>query len=98
MLVEPLVYKSESGRMYVVPIGFIHDYASIPRILWPILSPTGPYSRSAVLHDYTDDDKLFKEAMNSEENMPRWLACIMYFAVTGEEIEPQEVWVTGIND
>jgi hypothetical protein len=34
-----------------VPKGFITDFASIPRILWVPLPPTGKYGKAAVLHD-----------------------------------------------
>lgn len=36
----------------VVPVGFITDFASIPRVLWNILPPEGHYGKAAVLHDY----------------------------------------------
>ena len=35
-----------------VPVGFITDFASIPRILWVVLPPTGPYGKAAVIHDW----------------------------------------------
>lgn len=35
-----------------VPSGFVTDFASIPRVFWTILPPTGRYSRAAVIHDY----------------------------------------------
>ena len=81
-LTDTLVYRSLAGDTYRVPKGFIHDFASIPRIFWPILSPTGPYSRSAVLHDSTGDDRLFLECMVSDD-VPTWLARIMWAAVGG---------------
>lgn len=34
-----------------VPAGFITDFASVPRILWNILPPTGKYGKAAVVHD-----------------------------------------------
>jgi len=39
---------------YVVPVGFITDGASIPRIFWSLVgSPfTGKYVEVAILHDY----------------------------------------------
>lgn len=36
----------------VVPTNFITDFASVPRFLWPLIPPTGRYTRAAVLHDY----------------------------------------------
>jgi hypothetical protein len=35
-----------------VPVGFVTDFASVPRILWWAIPPWGPYSRAAVVHDY----------------------------------------------
>ncbi len=49
----------ETGKSYTVPKGFITDGASIPRILWPFLSPTGPYFESAVIHDWVYAVALF---------------------------------------
>ena len=36
----------------VIPAGFMTDFASIPRALWPVLPPTGPYGKAAVVHDW----------------------------------------------
>lgn len=35
-----------------VPVGFVTDLASIPRIFWNILPPFGKYTGAAVIHDY----------------------------------------------
>lgn len=35
-----------------VPIGFVTDFASIPRLFWSFLRPDGIYSYAAVIHDY----------------------------------------------
>lgn len=35
-----------------VPVGFVTDFASIPRGLWNILPPTGHYGKAAVVHDW----------------------------------------------
>ena len=38
-------------RIVRVPAGFVTDFASIPRVLWAILPPTGRWSKASVLHD-----------------------------------------------
>lgn len=38
-------------RIIRVPVGFVTDFASIPRLLWNILPPTGLYGKAALLHD-----------------------------------------------
>lgn len=35
-----------------IPVGFITDFASIPRVLWNVLPPAGSYGRAAVIHDW----------------------------------------------
>src|SRR5688500_10887432 len=44
-------YSSSKGRI-VVEEGFDTDYASVPRIFWPIYPPDGEYTEGAVVHDY----------------------------------------------
>jgi hypothetical protein len=55
-----------------VPIGFVTDFASIPRLFWSMLRPDGLYSYAAVVHDYLyweqylsreDSDSIFKLCM-----------------------------------
>ena len=41
------------SNIIIVPRGFISDFASIPRILWPIYAPHDTATlRASVLHDY----------------------------------------------
>lgn len=72
-----------------VPAGFETDFASIPRIFWGLLPPTGKYGKAAVLHDfmysrqqsprkYADD--VFYEAMGVL-NVPDYVRKTMYLAV-----------------
>lgn len=55
-----------------VPVGFVTDFASIPRVFWTVLRPDGEYTYPAILHDYlywrqttsrSDADLIFKFAM-----------------------------------
>jgi hypothetical protein len=39
-------------QRYVVPAGFIFDGASIPRLFWNILSPTGYLFIAGLIHDF----------------------------------------------
>jgi hypothetical protein len=58
---DPLVVTpmADGGARIEVPAGEVTDFASIPRFLWPILPPTGRYTRAAVIHDklYSDHRK-----------------------------------------
>ena len=40
-----------SGIVVTVGAGFETDFASIPRGLWNLFPPTGPYGKAAVVHD-----------------------------------------------
>ena len=69
------VGNKTSKEMITVPVGFITDFASIPRTCWSLIgSPTGKYGKAAVLHDYLyrrlqrkysrkQSDDIFLEAM-----------------------------------
>lgn len=42
----------ESLPPVTVPVGFVTDFASIPRIFWSALPPDGTYTYAAIIHDY----------------------------------------------
>lgn len=61
------------ARTLVVPVGFVTDFASIPRALWWLFLPTGDYGKAALVHDLLyrtpglatrlEADMVFAEAM-----------------------------------
>ncbi|MDP7429979.1 MAG: DUF1353 domain-containing protein [Flavobacteriales bacterium] len=76
VLSAPLVYVSESGTEYVVPVGVNTDFASIPRGLRWLIPRVGKHGKAAVLHDYLCEygivprkkaDRIFLEAMKALE-------------------------------
>lgn len=51
-VIAPLIWTGTQGGTFTVPVGFITDFASVPRFLhWKVL-PYGAYTRAAVLHDW----------------------------------------------
>ena len=42
----------QTGKSVTVPVGFVTDFASIPRIFWSLLPPDGQYTYPAIIHDY----------------------------------------------
>lgn len=62
-------------RIVRVPAGCETDFASIPRLLWNVLPPTGAYGKAAVVHDFLyrthgqasrpDADRVFLEGMEA---------------------------------
>ncbi len=84
------VGEEGSDERIHVPMGFITDFASIPRIFWIIIGhPTGEYGKAAVIHDYLYykqtttrryADRIFLEAMKVLE-VSWWRRRAMWLAV-----------------
>lgn len=88
-LTLPLIYVDVDNKATIVPLGFITDYASVPKTPLLYLLFSGVADRSSTLHDFlysskatarADADSLFLAAM-LEEKTPRWKAHAMYYAV-----------------
>jgi hypothetical protein len=74
-LTKSIAWKPSPGQALSsvsVPVGFVTDFASIPRVFWTLLPPDGEYTYPAILHDYLywrqatsrgDADLIFKLAM-----------------------------------
>ncbi len=66
-LVEPFKYVvGDIDALFEirVPAGFVTDFASIPRLFWFILPPTGPYGKASVIHDLCYRGHLFNRAIS----------------------------------
>lgn len=61
--VGPTLYQG-SQQLLTIPSDFTTDLASVPRLFWPLLPPSGVYERAAVLHDY------LCEALAGRQPMP----------------------------
>jgi hypothetical protein len=55
-VLKPISWKPNEADSKIapvdVPIGFVTDFASIPRAFYSLLRPDGEYTYPAVLHDY----------------------------------------------
>lgn len=77
-----------SGRDVIIPIGFVTDLASVPRLFWPICPPYGKHLEAAVLHDFLirndwsreKADREFMHAMR-KAGVKRWRRMVMFWAV-----------------
>jgi hypothetical protein len=52
-----------SKTVIYVPVGFVTDFASIPRIFWPFISPIDEHGKAAVVHDYLYTIGYFKKSV-----------------------------------
>lgn len=84
-----LVWINED--LVIVPAGFDTDLASIPRIVWPVISPmNAKLVRPAILHDWLyrmtesysrkECDIIFYDSLRLE-GIGVWRASMMYYAV-----------------
>lgn len=76
----------------IVPEGFVTDFASTPKLLYPIFPPIGIYNKAAMVHDFLYSkegsmtverkkaDLFFLQAMDVLK-VPAWKRRLMYFAV-----------------
>jgi hypothetical protein len=74
-LTKTIEWTPDAGQPYKgikVPVGFVTDFASIPRIFWSALRPDGKYTYAAIVHDYLywtqsrsreEADEIFKFGM-----------------------------------
>jgi Protein of unknown function (DUF1353) len=57
-LTAPLTWTGRLGDVFTVPVGYVTDFASVPRPLHWLISPYGAYTRAAVVHDYLITDRI----------------------------------------
>ena len=83
------VGEEGSGETIEVPVGFVTDFASVPRILWSFIPCWGKYGNAAVIHDFCyweqrytrkRSDEIFMEAMGVLE-VGRIQKAILYWIV-----------------
>jgi hypothetical protein len=52
---EPFEYhvgSFPSEEVIEVPVGFKTNFASVPRVFWPLISPIDDHGKAAVVHDF----------------------------------------------
>ena len=72
------------------PKGYVTDLASVPRIFWMLVPPSGRYAPACVIHDYLLDtgysrffaDAVLREAMYTL-GVPLWKRLFVYYGVRG---------------
>lgn len=86
-LIEPWQADTPAGTVHI-PVGYVTDFASVPRVTAWLIPRTGDYSPAAIVHDYlitdilpaghitsAEVDRVFREVMR-ELGVPgprRWL-------------------------
>ncbi|RMG38281.1 MAG: DUF1353 domain-containing protein [Methanobacteriota archaeon] len=90
-LYVPFSYVTNADDKITVPKGFFTNFASTPRILWPILPPLDHYGKAAVVHDFLyrttnhpytrkQADDIFREACEVL-GVKKWKIILMYYTL-----------------
>lgn len=95
-LVKPFQFYYMFGdyKLYavIVPENFITDFASTPKILYPLLPPVGIYNKATIVHDFLYSkqskfqftrkvcDKVFLQALEVL-SVPKWKRLLMFWGV-----------------
>lgn len=65
-LVEELTYRGRWQR-FVVPAGFVTDFATVPRVVTWLVPRFGTYTRAAILHDWLITEGIRSGAVSSRQ-------------------------------
>jgi hypothetical protein len=89
-ILQPLIYQSDIARtVFVVPEGFVTDFASVPRLPLMFLIAGDEAHLAATLHDWlysrqevsrSQADAIFREAMTASGE-PGWRSFFMWAGV-----------------
>lgn len=101
-LLVDLAYHSRVHGMFIVPAGFVTDFASVPRMPFAFWLTGDTAHAAATLHDYlvrmyypqcklswAQCADIFAEAMK-DEGVPAWRRIIMAWAV--RQADPANTW------
>jgi hypothetical protein len=64
-MVEELTFTGSRGDVWNVPVGYVTDYATVPRVAVWLIPRSGRWLRGAILHDYLLTDYVAKGRMSS---------------------------------
>lgn len=84
-----ITFKNEEKFTFVIPKGFICDFASIPRLFWSIYPPDGNHRYPSIPHDmgYKAEimrefmDRLFKKLL-AKSDTPKQVQRVFYSNVS----------------
>jgi hypothetical protein len=94
-LLADVVWTATSFQLnpLTVPMGFVTDFASVPRLFWSLLPPIGRYGYAALFHDFVyweqtttrrDADLVFRNTM-LELGVSRLVTFALYGSVKRQD-------------
>jgi hypothetical protein len=89
----PVTETLSTGVEITIPKGFVTDLATVPRIFWGIISPSGRHDLACVVHDYLLDSGYNRKQADKEllhflkkSKVHRFKSYLMYALVRGYAI------------
>lgn len=87
-VVEDCVFTHITGEKFIIPAGYITDFASVPRFLFWFIPPQGRSANASILHDFLYDSQIGDRLLvdfffyyELRKVLPIWQAKAMYFMV-----------------
>jgi hypothetical protein len=84
----PVPVTLSTGQKVTIPKGFVTDLATVPRIFWGIISPSGRHDLACVVHDYLLETGYSRKQADrellhflKESKVNRFKCYLMYFLV-----------------
>jgi Protein of unknown function (DUF1353) len=66
-LKQPIIIGLSNGAIIEIPVGFITDFASVPKILWSAISSIGKFNLASVVHDYFYSTHIYSRCFSDKE-------------------------------
>jgi hypothetical protein len=81
MLEQAVEVTLTNGERIIIPVGFVTDFASVPRLLRGIVQPAGNHNLATLIHDYLYDQRYSitnkadwkKDRLFADQEMLHWL-------------------------
>lgn len=84
----PVTVTLSKGSELTIPAGFITDLATVPRLFWNIISPSGRHDLAVIVHDYLLENGWNRKQADKEllyflrqSKVRKLKACLMYGSV-----------------
>lgn len=71
-LAEPLSVILSNGKLMQIPVGYLTDFASVPRFLWSFISPIGQVNLPSIIHDYIYTEHNYSRKFGDDEFL-KWM-------------------------
>lgn len=72
-LLEPIQFRTKSGKLGTVPVGFESDLASVPRFFRRVFPKMDKHYRAAIIHDWLCKNPWFATKLDADETFLHYM-------------------------